>query len=186
MSYCLWFHIPDENSSFDYSSFRVVCNFSTKHDLDIVFKYFTNEWFAKGFYIVTNTGASPVLEDNKKCNSISFISFLYNRNTNDNSAYYLWKSLMYSLVNQTLLSDNYTSDNVIAIKSTLKASKKVTFNIWIKDSIYAYDSREIISKQFHKNNQKHMIFIKGNPNPYRFSNNDAKIARSKEMKTMYK
>lgn len=30
-----------------------------------------------------------------------------------------------------------------------------------------------------------MVFIKGNPNPYRFSNNDVKINRSKEMKKMY-
>lgn len=186
MSYCLWYHIPDESSSFDYSSFKVVCNFTTKEDVDIIFKYFTKEWFSKGFYIVTKTDCSPVLEDNRNSNSISFISFMQNRNTNEESAYMLWRSLMYNLVNKTLLNNKYTSDNVIAIKSTPKSSKKVTFNIWINSDIYAYDCREIISHSFHRFNLKHMVFIKGNPNPYRFSNNDVKINRSNEMKRMYK
>lgn len=185
MSYCLWYHIPDESSSFDYSSFRVVCNFSTKEDVDTIFKYFTKEWFSKGFYIVTKSNGSPVLEDNKNSNSISFISFMKNRNTKEDSAFLLWHSLMYNLVNRTLLNNKYTSDNVIAIKSTPKASEKVTFNIWINSDIYAYDSREIISHNFNKYNSKHMVFIKGNSNPYRFSNNNAKIKRSNEMKMLY-
>lgn len=185
MAYCLWYHIPDESSSFDYDSFKVVCNFTTKEDVNTIFKYFTIDWFNKGFYIITKTGASPVLEDNRNSNSISFVSFMENRNTHENSAFILWKSLVYNLVNNTLLNDRYTSDNIIAIKSTPKSSKKVTFNIWINSNIYAYDCREIISRSFHKYNSKHMVFIKGNPNPYRFSNNDVKINRSKEMKKMY-
>ena len=111
---------------------------------------------------------------------------MQNRNTNEESAFMLWRSLMYNLVNKTLLNNKYTSDNVIAIKSTPKSSKKVTFNIWINSDIYAYDCREIISHSFHRFNLKHMVFIKGNPNPYRFSNNDVKINRSNEMKRMYK
>lgn len=184
MSYCLWYHIPDESSSFGADSFKVVCNFSSKDDVDIIFKYFTIDWFKKGFYIVTRQGYSPVLEDNKDSNSISFISFMHNRNTNTFSGFLLWKSLMYNLVNKTLLNNKYTSDSVIAIKSTPKSSQKVTFNIWITSDIYAYNCREIISNNFHKNNVKHMVLIKNNPNPYRFSNNNEKINRSKEMKKL--
>lgn len=185
MSYCLWYHIPDESSSFDIDSFKVVCNFTSKEDVDIIFSYFNNEWFSKGFYIVTKSGESPILEDNRNSNSISFISFLRNRNTNENSAFILWRALMYNLVNHTLLNSRYTSDNVIAIKSTPKSSKKVTFNIWISSDIYAFDCREIISCSFHKFNSKHMVYIKNNSNPYRFSNNNEKINRSKEMKRLY-
>lgn len=186
MSYCIWYHIPDESSSFDRSTFRVVCNFTTKEDVDIIFRYFTNEWLSKGFYVITKTGQSPVLEDNRSSNSISFISFMYNRISKENSAFILWRSLVYNLVNKNLLNNRYTSDDVIAIKSTPKSSQKVTFNIWIDSNIYAYDCREIISSHFHKHNSKHMVFIRGNPNPYRFSNNDVKIDRSKRMKSMYR
>lgn len=184
MNYCLWYHIPDENSSFTADSFKIVCNFSTKEDVDIIFKYFTLEWFKKGFYIVTKTGYSPVLEDNKNSNSISFISFMENKHTKQFSAFLLWKSLMYALVNKSLLNSKYSHESVIAIKSTPKASGKVTFNIWITNDIYVYNCREIISNNFHNNNIHYMVLIKHNPNPYRFSNNNEKIQRSSEMKKM--
>lgn len=176
--YRVLYHEPNELSNFTEESFHLVCTLQTHEDVDILFKYFTEEWFLHGFYEIIRDDRSPLTENNIDCNSISFVSFVLNRNNGKHSAYEVWKQMVYSLIDNTLI--NPAIDSLpIAIKSTPKETQKVTFNIWVPSSIYSCDPREIVSRDFHNKTYKNTLCYKGTT--YRITSNDEKVKRTREI-----
>ena len=149
--YTLWYHSPNEFSDFSIDTFKRVCDIQSIDDVKTLFEYFNEDWFQKGFYMLVQSDRSPVISDNTDCNRISFVAFLENKRTGIHCAFKVWKELVIGLVEGTLLSNQLRTPetNAVVVKSTPKASGKVTFNIWLPSKAVYMDPREAISSEFH-------------------------------------